>query len=597
MDRAAAAVGLAVGAAAGRAHVQQAGVVGVVGADLAEPAGGGAVEADLVDRLPGADPAQLGRPIGGEDDQRARPPGRPRRPPDGGSPPPSRSCRRRAPGAPLGEGRARARRSRRERSSRTTLRSIPGSRSSARAIGVEREPGERTARATPQRASSSTRAEARAVLRLVVSIIGFAVARRASRSISTPRPGVGRGSIAGRRRPSSGGDIVGEQRRRRQPVGEAGGEPLAAAGPGPCGARPRCRAGCRARWRGRRGATAAIRSASRGPPTFASFSVAASQAPSVGCPLARRQPRRRSRRRRSGPVTAAAQRRPAPSSRRAGLLGELEPDARRARASSLDRLLDGSRRRSRRSRSFDSRRRRRRARRRIRSRSSPVPTLTLSVSKPALGQLARRSRATSAGSPAPSVPLQRTGRALSRLRAAARAGRPALGPSEVEQRDVERGAAPASGGGSAVQRGSRERADGRRCGSRRPATVRAAVELGDDLRPAPAPPRRLSGTASPQPVGAVLGVEPDEDHLAVLERPRSRSRTAPGTGARPGYVSQRCGDPHAPRRLRASRPTETSDARRRPAARRSRRARRSAPGRRCARGRRGAASAPAGALR
>ena len=52
----------------------QARVVGVVGADLAEPASRGAVEADLVDRLPGADPAQLRRAIGGQHEQRHRRP-------------------------------------------------------------------------------------------------------------------------------------------------------------------------------------------------------------------------------------------------------------------------------------------------------------------------------------------------------------------------------------------------------------------------------------------------------------------------------------------------------------------------------------------
>ena len=50
--------------------MEQAGVVGVVGADLAEPAHRRPVELQLVDRLPGADPAQLGGAVGGEDDQR-----------------------------------------------------------------------------------------------------------------------------------------------------------------------------------------------------------------------------------------------------------------------------------------------------------------------------------------------------------------------------------------------------------------------------------------------------------------------------------------------------------------------------------------------
>ena len=46
-----------VGAAGDRAEVQEPGVVGLVGSDVAEPARRGAVEVELVDRLPGADPA------------------------------------------------------------------------------------------------------------------------------------------------------------------------------------------------------------------------------------------------------------------------------------------------------------------------------------------------------------------------------------------------------------------------------------------------------------------------------------------------------------------------------------------------------------
>jgi hypothetical protein len=59
-------------AAGGRAVVEQAAVVGVVRPDLAEPAHRRAVELDLVDRLAGADRAQLGRPVGGQQDQRDR---------------------------------------------------------------------------------------------------------------------------------------------------------------------------------------------------------------------------------------------------------------------------------------------------------------------------------------------------------------------------------------------------------------------------------------------------------------------------------------------------------------------------------------------
>ena len=65
-----------------------------------------------------------------------------------------------------------------ERSSTITVTSISGSRQSATASGVEREPGEITARRRPQRASSSAKAEARAVLRLVGSMDEQALGRR-----------------------------------------------------------------------------------------------------------------------------------------------------------------------------------------------------------------------------------------------------------------------------------------------------------------------------------------------------------------------------------------------------------------------------------
>src|SRR6185437_11051250 len=67
------------------------------------------------------------------------------------------------------------------RSSRITVTSIEGSRQSARASGVEREPGESTARRTPQRASSSAIADANAVLRLVGSTVAN------GRSVEVPR--------------------------------------------------------------------------------------------------------------------------------------------------------------------------------------------------------------------------------------------------------------------------------------------------------------------------------------------------------------------------------------------------------------------------
>ena len=55
-----------------RAVVQQAVVVGLVRPDFAEPAHRFAIELDLVDRLPGADPAQLRRPVGRQHHQRQR---------------------------------------------------------------------------------------------------------------------------------------------------------------------------------------------------------------------------------------------------------------------------------------------------------------------------------------------------------------------------------------------------------------------------------------------------------------------------------------------------------------------------------------------
>src|SRR3954467_5890017 len=67
------------------------------------------------------------------------------------------------------------------RSSRITGTPTPGPRQRATASGVEREPGETTARSTPDRASSSAIAEASAVLRLAESI----AANR--RSVEPPR--------------------------------------------------------------------------------------------------------------------------------------------------------------------------------------------------------------------------------------------------------------------------------------------------------------------------------------------------------------------------------------------------------------------------
>ena len=87
------------------------------------------------------------------------------------SPPPCPRCRA-SPRAHRWPVRRRARR--RRQSARRGSRSprSPAGARAPRASGVEREPGETTAWRTPPRASSSTKAEARAVLALVGSIVG-----------------------------------------------------------------------------------------------------------------------------------------------------------------------------------------------------------------------------------------------------------------------------------------------------------------------------------------------------------------------------------------------------------------------------------------
>ena len=67
--------------------------------DLDEPLRRAAVELDLVDRLPGADVAQLRRAVGGQHDQRHARLAAPRSPPAPAAPPPSPTCTRSRPGA------------------------------------------------------------------------------------------------------------------------------------------------------------------------------------------------------------------------------------------------------------------------------------------------------------------------------------------------------------------------------------------------------------------------------------------------------------------------------------------------------------------
>ena len=131
----------------------------LVRADLEEPLDRVAVELELVDRLPGADVAQLGRPVGGQHDQRDAAPRAPRSPRAGScaaAVPRRAGQRRRARRSPW---RCRARRTPAPRSSTCDQHGQPP-------VAREREHQRRRARAratctrrrTPQRASSSTNA-------------------------------------------------------------------------------------------------------------------------------------------------------------------------------------------------------------------------------------------------------------------------------------------------------------------------------------------------------------------------------------------------------------------------------------------------------
>ena len=191
-----------------------------------------AVQLQLVDRLARAAAAQLRRAVGGDHDQRDAAPRRPRRPRDGGSRPPSRTSSAPRPGAPVCCAMPSAKKPP-ERSS--TWRPHPDRRllpQRPSASGAERDPGDTQACATPARASSSTSAEARAVLRLVASMAveasrdanraRCACARARPRRSPLRGPGApGRWRLPVRDGALPRGDRVGEQ----QGCGEAVGEP------------------------------------------------------------------------------------------------------------------------------------------------------------------------------------------------------------------------------------------------------------------------------------------------------------------------------------------------------------------------------------
>ena len=271
-----------------RAVVQQPVVVGLVGADFAEPAHRGAEELDLVDRLPGADPAQLRRPVGAEDDQRHR-----------------RfvglADRRvvvRGGGAGGAEQRHRRRRSpappRARRTPPSARRGSPSPRSPA------------GARAPPPAASSGSRGRRpRGAVRRAPAPrrrrrrgrcwrwsdprwqcrfsrpCGYKVANQAKGGgrrappRRSPRRGPGPAggwSIPSRSSHSTDGDGRGEEALGGETVGQVGRRPARCrAGSGRPGRRRRSRPARRGRWRGRRGAPRRSRSLASGPPTLESL--------------------------------------------------------------------------------------------------------------------------------------------------------------------------------------------------------------------------------------------------------------------------------------------------------------------------------------
>ena len=174
--------------------------------DLEVPLGGAAVELDLVDRLPGAEVAQLGRAVGGEHEQRH-----------------ARLVRLDHRGRVVGRRGARRARERDRgplalaspsakkaplRSSRCEVARIRGSRASESTSGVERDPGEVQASRRPQRASSShERAQAEVGVGRPIAGIDAQRSRcprRSSSSTASPR----RGRAGGGRSPRSADAIA-----------------------------------------------------------------------------------------------------------------------------------------------------------------------------------------------------------------------------------------------------------------------------------------------------------------------------------------------------------------------------------------------------
>ena len=284
-------------------------------AQLAEPAHRDAVQLQLVDRLAGAPPAQLGRAVGRDDDQRdARLGGlrdrrvevRARRP--GGC-----QHHRRDTGLLRDAEREEARRSARPRGSR------PGSRAPATAPARAARSATRATRtrARPRRAPAPRPAPRRGPCcgwwRPLSRDANRARSRRlasASSSISTPRPGAGReveAPVPRRRTPAR------RSCRRTAARWRGRGRTRCRRSPAPRARRPRSRPARRARSRDRPGCARRSRIAARGPPTFASFTVAASHTRAAASRVLRGDDALVGRQRHVG---AGAQRAPSPPASR-----------------------------------------------------------------------------------------------------------------------------------------------------------------------------------------------------------------------------------------------------------------------------------------
>ena len=337
-------------------------------------------------------------------------------------------------------------------------------------------------------------------------------------SISTPRPGpvgqVQERRHAPRTRPRRSCPRTAPAWRAR---GRARRSSRRGRAPGRRAPRRRSRPARRGRSTGRRAARAAIPAAAPIPPTLASFTVASWQAPASRRPLAPPWRWSRSRRRRSGSRVAAAHR-GHPLEVGGGLLGQLDPERlhrvaarppprRRSRrrwrrrgccASGPDRLAH---------RLAPARRRRR------------IPTFSLKVSKPALPSAAA-SAATAVGAPATRVALQRTGAELapSMRHTGIPEIRPARSKSAISTAAGRRGQPPPGRdvdhgvhrGGKWLLRGHRRHVEPGQSAWRARASDRSTRRGGRRAAPA-APPRRGRR--------ARLGSQPQQDHLAALERP------------------------------------------------------------------------------